>query len=281
LIAVNQVDPALAILNRALPTLQDLLITQHPQLYYVLAEMSLDTTDSELGRLRAQIKQFAAGVSQNLLGVQHPITQLLRLNLSHQQTVRLRELIQRKIHELHEHFFSVDSNQTTGQHYFLARILSQLGQTDEAARILSSVIAAWEASYGTNSMMSVTGLLELSKVRLAQGKPDAQAERLLNDGLRRTLTLETDGQMRPLWAEILHCRIGCLRTLGRLYIMRDNYDGALQCYTHAVTVGIDQLGPASPAVQLVLADLDAASKMAVEANANLSVGKEIGQLLSK
>lgn len=129
--------------------------------------------------------------------------------------------------------------------------------------------------------MPATGLLELTKVRLAPGKPDEQAECLANEGLQFTLTLRADSEVRPSWAGIVHGRTGCLRTLGRLYIMRGDYDSALQCYPHAVTVGVDQLGPDSPAVQLVLADLDGVSKMAVEVNATESVGPGIGRLLTR
>ncbi|KIX08087.1 uncharacterized protein Z518_02742 [Rhinocladiella mackenziei CBS 650.93] len=275
LLAVDRIDTASLILGRVLPTLQHLLVSQHPQLYYVLADLSLDTSDNELGRLRGQVKRFSAGISQTILGAQHPITRLLRLDLPLDQTLRLRELIQRKVHELHEQFFSQTSYQTTGQYYYLARVLAQLGQTDEAARILSSIMTIWEVNYGMNSLMSVTALLEMTKVRLAQNNPDVQAECLVNDALQRTLTLEDSTKVRPLSAGIVHSRMGCLRTLARLFVMRNNYTIALQHYTQAVQVGINELGPAAPAVLLALADLDAASKMAAHANANAaSIGLE-------
>lgn len=266
LIAVGRIDTASTILGRVLPTLHHLLVTQHPQLYYVLADMSLDTSDTELGRLRGQVKQFSAGVSQTVLGPSHPITRLLRLNLPDEHKRRLRELIQRKVHELHEQLFSATAYQTTGQHYYLARVLSQLGQTDEAARILSSLVTTWDAKYGLNSLMSVTGLLELTKVHLVQSQDHAYAEQLISVALQRTECIEAYGSQQPLSLGVVHSRMGCLRTLGRLHVMRNDYSTALQHYTQAVSLGVNELGPSVPAVQLALADLDTASKMKAQAD---------------
>ncbi|KIV78986.1 hypothetical protein PV11_06581 [Exophiala sideris] len=274
LIAVNRIDSASSILNRVLPSLHQLLTSPHPQLYYVLAELSLDGSDSDLARLRFQIKHFAADVSEGVLGAHHPITQLLRMRLPDTTTVRLRELIQAEIHRLHEQLFGGEAYQTTCQEYFLARILSQLGRPDDAVRILAGLLSRCEKMYGADSLMCVTAMLELAKVHLAQsqchgerhgqgqGVAYEQAESLANDALRRTFRIQTDNQVRLLSAGIMHSRMACLRTLGRVHSLRHNHGGALQYYARAVKVGVDELGPTVPATQLALADLDQASKMA-------------------
>ncbi|EXJ71466.1 uncharacterized protein A1O5_05274 [Cladophialophora psammophila CBS 110553] len=265
LMAVGRIDSASAILGRVLPTLSDLLILQHPKLYYVLAEFSLDASSTELGRLRSQVKRFAAAASLTILGSSHPITTLLQLSLTNaDQRLRLRELIQRKIHELHEQLFSATSSETTGQYYYFARVLAQLGHLDEAARILSQIIPIWENSYGKNSLMPVTGLLELTKVHLASDDTSKDTELLISDALRRTLTIEKSSEDQAAGlAEAVHSRMGCLRTLGRLHVMRGNVETAMMQYTAAVSVGVAELGAGVPAVQLALADLDTVTRMAV------------------
>lgn len=301
LLAVERIDSASAILTRVLPTLSDLLISQHPQLYYVLAELSLDTNPgTALGRLRRQLKVFAANASLTILGSAHPITKLLQITFpdaddnddtaatadSSRLRLRLRELIQRKIHDLHETFFSPTSYQTTGHHYYLARVLAQLGQLDEARRILSHIVRTWEDTYGINDIMPITGLLELTKVHLSSHDFSGDTEFLISEALRRTLTLEraaADSEppltatsisrpeapaMTPRAVGLVHSRLGCLRTLGRLHVMRGNLETAMMQYTAAVNVGLEELGPAVPAVQLALADLDVVSQMVAAQNAS-------------
>ncbi|MBE7182756.1 MAG: hypothetical protein INR71_16380, partial [Terriglobus roseus] len=201
LLAVERIDSASAILTRVLPTLSDLLISQHPQLYYVLADLSLDTGPSTaLSRLRSQLKMFAANASLTILGSAHPITKLLQITFhpdgnddtaaAEISRLRVRELIQRKIHDLHETLFAPTSYQTTGHHYYLARVLAQLGQLEEARRILSHIVRTWEDTYGINDIMPITGLLELTKVHLSSHDFSGDTEFLISEALRRPLTLE-------------------------------------------------------------------------------------------
>lgn len=270
LVAVNRIDAASSLLDRVLPTIQQLLTSPHPQLYYALAELSLDTSHSHLGHLRAQVKQFAADVSESVLGTQHPITQLLRLSLPDTAALRLRDLIQAEIHTLYKRLFGTDAYQTTCHEYFLARILSQLGRHEEATRILSALLTRWETTYGADSLMCVTAQLELAKVHLAQSQEaaasSAEAESLVRDALRRTFRVQANSRQRPLSAGILHSRIGCLRTLGLVHSMRNDHGSALEYYARAVEVGVDDLGSEVPATQLALADLDVASRSAAQAD---------------
>jgi len=278
LLAVDQIDSASALLNQVLPSLHDILTSQHPQLYSVLAEFSLDChNDNSLCRLRGQIKQFAANLSQSVLGTSHPITHLLRLELSSpEQTAKLRGLVQRKIHDLHVDSFSLTNPLTTIQGYYLARVLAQLGHLDAAVNILDDVTAAWEQIYGAGSLMCVLGMLETAKVSLRQESPGFPGvEHTLLDALAKTTDLlshqrEEIGSFHaghPAAAQnppatIVHARMACLRTLGRLYAVQDQPHRALQYYSQSAMIGIDALGPTVPAVQLVLADLEVAGKLA-------------------
>lgn len=291
LLAVDRIESASSLLNHTLPYLHHFLTSQHPQLYPILAELSLDCQeDSSLGRLRGQIKQFAASLSHTVLGPLHPITRLLRLELSSpDQTARLRELIQRKIHDLHADSLSLTDPLTAAQGYYLARVLAQLGHLDDAVRVLDDVTRTWEKIYGQGSLMSILGMIESAKLRIRRESVDfKEVEDILLDALAKTTNLH-DGQngkaSRPpasaefnprvasgstqqspdqnLPASIVHTRMACLRTLGRLYAMRDRPHRALQYYAQGVQIGIDELGPSVPAVQLALADLDVVGKLAL------------------
>jgi hypothetical protein len=291
LLAVDRIESASSLLNQTLPYLHDFLTSHHPQLYSILAELSLDChEDSSLGRLRGQIKQFAASLSHTVLGPSHPITRLLRLELSSpDQTSRLRELIQRKIHDLHADSLSLTDPLTTVQGYYLARVLAQLGHLDDAVKVLDDVTRTWEQIYGRGSLMFILGMVERAKLRIRRESVDfKEVEDILLDALARTTNLLDDhhGKIsRPpaskifppsvgsgstdhspdqnLPASIVHTRMACLRTLGRLYAMRDRPHRALHYYTQSVQIGIDELGPSVPAVQLALADLDVVGKLAL------------------
>jgi hypothetical protein len=275
LLALGHVDTASSILGDVLPKLPELLVSQHPQVCWLLADLSLSaSSDTPLGRLRSQVKRIAASASLTTLGPSHPITKLLQLTfpaMADSRRLHLRELIQRKIHELHEALFEPNSYQSTGQYYYLGRVLAQIGQFEKARDILAEVVVMWEDMYGADHIMPITGLLELTRVHLSLNDASTDTEALLSEALRRTLTLEKavasldpaflDERMNAKAAGLIHSRIGCLRTLGRLHVMRGNLETAMMQYTAAMTIGVEELGVHVPAVQLALADLDAVSQM--------------------
>ncbi|KIW67576.1 hypothetical protein PV04_06816 [Phialophora macrospora] len=276
LLALDRVDSASSIMGGVLPMLPELLASQHPQVCWLLADLSLSaSSDTPLGRLRSQVKRIAASAALTTLGPSHPITKLLQLTFSPMTDLwrlHLREMIQRKIHELHEALFERNSYQTTGQYYYLGRVLAQIGQFEKARDILAEVVAMWEDMYGVDHIMPITGLLELTRVHLSLNDASTDTETLLSEALRRTLTLEKAAstpdpasppgeRMDAKAAGLIHSRIGCLRTLGRLHVMRGNLETAMMQYTAAMTIGVEELGVHVPAVQLALADLDAVSQM--------------------
>lgn len=106
LIAIGGFDMGSLILSRVLRPCIPLLISQHPQLYYILAELSPDTSETQFGRLRSQVEHFAAGVSHAFIGAIHLIKRLLRVYFSPNQCPYLRELILREIHDLHGRLFT-------------------------------------------------------------------------------------------------------------------------------------------------------------------------------
>src|SRR6201999_3529931 len=107
------------------------------------------------------------------------------------------------------------------------------------------------------------------RLRLSLNDSSHDTESLLSEALRRTLTLEKSASQEtgpnpgpsPKMAGLVNARIGCIRTLGRLQVMRGNLETAMMQYTAAVSVGMEELGARVPAVQLALADLDAVSQM--------------------
>ncbi|KAJ9606612.1 hypothetical protein H2200_008620 [Cladophialophora chaetospira] len=275
LMELGRVDSASSMLSRTLPMLWSLLTAQHPQTYWLLADLSLSASpDTALGRLRSQVKRVVASASLKTLGDSHPLTKILFMrlpNMAESQRAHLREVIQRKIHELHETLFESDSYQTTGQYYYLARVLGQIGRFEASREVLSQVVNTWEDTYGQNHIMPITGLLELTRVQLSLNDTSAETESLLSEALRRTLTLEkasTDPtptspsqKLGPKAAALTLARMGCLRTLGKLHVMRGNLETAMMQYTAAVSIGVGELGLHIPAVQLALADLNAVSEI--------------------
>ncbi len=274
LMALGRVDSASSILGRALPKLSELLIAQHPQICWFF-DLSLSASaDNALGRLRSQVKRVAASTSLTTLGRSHPITKILCLEfpeMSEGQRLRLRELIQRKLHELHTSFFGPHSYQTSGQCYYFAKVLAQIGRFEASHEVLSHLVSTWDDIYGANHIMSISAILELARVQLSLNDYSPNTDSLLSEAFRRTLVLEkaspdpfaaaSPERQTPRGAGPKLARMDCLRTLGKLHVMRGNLETATMQYTAAVSIGVEELGIHVPAVQLALSDLDAVTNL--------------------
>src|ERR1700743_2314305 len=105
LIAAGRAQSARQILNRTLPLAEVMLLSQHPQVCYLLTEVSMDTSQTAAGSVRRAVKAQFAPLAHRLLGPDHPITLVLKTPLTIEQQVRMRREGQVVAHDYHVRTF--------------------------------------------------------------------------------------------------------------------------------------------------------------------------------
>jgi hypothetical protein len=167
-----------------------------------------------------------------------------------------RKQIQALVQNLLVDIFGPQSYQAAVQQYYRARVLARMGYVHEACEIMAGVVPRLEAVYGPEGSMTITAMLELTKLHLGAHDTSKDTENLISDALRRIKILEDtadDDQVRR--SGFVHLRMGCLRVSGRLQVMRGNLELAKMRFAHAVSTGTRSMDEHAPAVKLAKADL--------------------------
>ena len=264
--------PAFAnlVIQRNLSVIEELLQSEQPRLYHMFSIMALDPTASVLGQFHRKFVKAIIPLAQKVLGNNHPCTMLLQChNLPSDTKARLREALQRRIHELHLATFG-DVYLTHEGVFIGARVLAQLGQIEEALSVLAWLKPRFEGTHGMNSMLAVWVLLEQANICLGAGQADVRTELMLSDALRRLKVLEVSGRHLPENERsehlkgLAHLQVGGLRALGRMHVMRKNYAAALESYRQAMNLGRERYGSDAPSTELAQGDLDRARASGIE-----------------
>lgn len=289
LISAGQPESARSLLDRTLPLAKDMLLSHHPQTFYMLVEMSMDTSSSVIGNLRASIKNHLAGITSSYLGKHHPMAILLNTPLTMDQRTRLRVDAQKMAHEEQVKTFGPLAYQTLSHVWYWARSLAGAGYLEEAAVMLERLSHSWDELYGPNSALAIIGLVEQARVVLASGSASVKVECLISDALRRNKVLSMAhsdqtqsldvAEARQRESSLLFSRLAALRLLGRVHTMRWNFGAALHSFEQAMAIAEVGLEPDSSVLQLCRADLDAARSMGLEsAMGVLTVGDPTSRL---
>jgi hypothetical protein len=277
LVTAEKPDKARQVLNNVLPLARDMLLSQHPQTFYCLIEMTMDTSPTVVGNVRQQVKSHLAGLATELLGDSHPMTILLKTPLTTTQRNRLRIEAQRMANEEQQRAFGSRSYQAMIHFWYRARCLALAGHVREALGMFAELTESMDEVYGPNSAVAIIGLVEQARIILASGSADVKVECLLGDALRRNSVLSstdhtlTNGQQRVDAAEVrlrqhglVFSRLAALRVLGRVHVMRWNLAAATCIFDQTVRIAEQTLKPTSPTLQLCKADLEATRLLEVE-----------------
>ncbi len=267
LIEAGQVNKAAHVIRCIMEMLVNLMHQSHPQAYYFFLNLSLQTSSSALAQLRAKTRQYLAPLSERLLGPDHPITQVLRLEIPLAAREQVETAVMCRVRDFHLQTFGTDSNQSISVTFIFARMLLDKGQTQHALTLVSSAIAAAERAQGMNSLVAVYLITEMTAIYLSATPPDTSIvpELHLSDVIRRLQVIEQHVAKLPedsmdaqkLTVAIVHGKIVALRMLGRLHSLRKNFGAAIQVYSQVLEYGMTTLGPDAVPVHLAQADLEA------------------------
>ena len=265
LIEVGRTDIAAKIVRQQMQTIESLLLLDHPELFSVIAIVALDTNYTPLGQLRRQLRNRLAPASETILGASHPLSQLLKMELSDGVRAQIRIAIQKRIFDLIAQIFGENTYQTLCQFFILATNLEDQGHYEEALTVNTAYLELAAKLYGLNSLIVVFGLIEQSSIYLAAGQLDVRAELHIHDALRQlsmidshpAVALVTDNassEKEKRTNMVAHCKIAALRILSRLHWMRSNYEAAMHFRQEALDCGRSVLGP--DAIPVLLAEED-------------------------
>lgn len=265
LIEVGRTGIATKIVRQQMQSIESLLSLDHPELFSVLAIVALDTNYTPLGQLRRHLRNRLAPASETMLGASHPLSQLLKMELSAGVRAQVRIAMQKRIFDLIAQIFGENTYQTLCQFFILATNLEDQGHYEEALTVNTAYLELAAKLYGLNSLIVVFGLIEQSSIYLAAGQLDVRAELHIHDALRQlsiidshpAVALVTDNassEREKRTNMVAHCKIAALRILSRLHWMRSNYEAAMHFRQEALDCGKSVLGP--DAIPVLLAEED-------------------------
>ncbi|KAH0848494.1 hypothetical protein AYO21_00727 [Fonsecaea monophora] len=273
-ISSGQPDTATQVLDRTLPLARALLLSQHPQLCYYFNEISMDTSNTVAGSVRASWKSYLLPLAIHTLGERHPISILLGTPLTTEQKMRMRREGQRVAHQEHLRAFGTYSYQTMVHLWYWARLTAASGDVPESIRMLESVVQAWEQVYSANSAVAITAIVEQARVMLASGDASVKVECLLSDALRRNDVLISGQVLQPQFMDaaearlrescLIFCQLAAFRCLGRLHVMRHNLGNAKCCLQQALSIAQLNLAEDSSVTKLCKTDLVAVELLQLE-----------------
>ena len=275
LVAAGQAALASRMMEKTRELGAAMLLSQHPQVFYWLLEVSMDTTQTATGSVKRTTKARLGPVASKLLGPDHPVSILLQTPLRTEQRVVLRTAGQKVVHDYHVRTFGTYSYQTVAQQWYWGRIMAAAGLYDEALWLLQDLSSTLEQLYATpNSAVVVIGLVEQARVMVASGEASIRVECLLGDALRRMdvissvqnqrITVTDAAELRLRKSGIIFPRLAAIRILGRVHVMRWNLGAAEAWFELAVEIAQNGLKEGSSARRLCEADLDATRTMEVE-----------------
>lgn len=272
LVAADRLDSAQEVLNKVLPGIEDQLRNPHPALYVMMAELALNLVRTPGLALRREVKRYIAARAFVILGAEHPLTVLLRLDLPQARNEMLGEQLWNAILPILAKSFGSDHYQTSTQVYVAARNLASCGRIDEAVTRIQRIIDQWCKLYGNNSLIVCYSKIELANI-LASAGSDMKAEFVVSDALRTSDMIQAAelrnedcnlSEKRHRESSIAFPRVAGLRTLGKLHSLRGNYGASAHYYSQAVATGIPSLGTESAAVELAQAELDSIRKLELQ-----------------
>lgn len=262
-------------LDKIIPTARNMLLSQHPMSFWLLIDQVMDTSQTVLGNLRAEITKNLASLASSLLGPSHPFTILLHTRLTQEQKRALRIKAQMIVHEEMVRVFGLYAYQTFIQFGYTARTVFEGGDPKEAIKMVSQTNEVLERQYGLNSAMPTLGMLEQARYELVSGSSSVMLECLLADILRRNHILLTGG----LGADdqsldkaesalrndgLLFMRIGALRMLGRVHVRRRSFGAAIHHFQQALVTARPLLRPGCNTIRVCEADLEMAKLLEIE-----------------
>jgi len=262
-------------LDKIIPTARNMLLSQHPMSFWLLVDQVMDTSQTVLGNLRAEITKNLASLSSGLLGTSHPFTILLQTRLTDEQKRALRMTSQMIVHKEMARVFGLYAYQTFIQFGYSARTVLEGGDPEGAINMISQVIEVLERQYGLNSAMPTLGMIEQARYEFVSGSSSVMLECLLADALRRNHILLTgssgredesldEGESALRNTGLLFMRIGALRMLGRVHVRRRSFGAAIHHFQQAVAAAQPLLKPGCNTIRMYEADLEMAKLLEIE-----------------
>jgi hypothetical protein len=268
LVEAGQPKKAATVIQCVVAMLHHLMHANHPQIYYTFMILSLETSTSALGQLRRQIRDHMLPICERMLGSDHPISAVLRMQVPMAARSFLHGKVMQQIQDCHHQIFGSDAYQTLAQQYVHARTLAEIGHVEESLDMFGNLIQSLERLLGINSLIVVYALFDKATTCLATTPPDTSIlpELHISDALRRLQIiaqrndklLEDSLEAQKMEVAIVYTKIAGSRVLGKLHCARRNYGAAIQIFSQVVQYGLATLGPDAVPVHLAQADLDAA-----------------------
>ena len=164
LVALKKTAPAFEILNCLLDIIPEVFRDPHPDLLFLLVELSAGISLNSAPLIYERIKTYVANLASIMLGELHPLTILLKCKFGAGIDRKATELVSACILDNLATTFGPCAYQTIAQQFFLSQFYSNSGKTELARHLMLDVQKQRIKTHGCESALARVAQYELSKI---------------------------------------------------------------------------------------------------------------------
>ncbi|KAK5058963.1 hypothetical protein LTR84_011227 [Exophiala bonariae] len=235
LISSQRVDAAFKVLKSTLDAVPGLFRDSHPEILFSLVELASGINMPGADALHAKVKVHIADMAEVVLGVQHPLTILLRSEFDAAPRSHVTELVFKCIIDALSKTFGQNAYQTLVQQMGRSQFYARTGRGRDGQELITRVMKEWQGQYGSDSVLARLAELELNLMRLQEcHDPDSSVEAETNNSMLRievmTGVYTNKFTERPTSTEAKLDRSSRTLALAHWFLLKKRYTFALHVY---------------------------------------------------
>ena len=241
LLELGKTASAFKVLKHTLDAMPAIFQDPHPELLFTLVELAYGINMTGATDLQAQVRPHVAELASTIMGIQHPLTILLKSEFDAVLQAHVTELVFKCIVDAMSKTFGKAAYQTLVQQMGRSQFYARTGRGIEGQRLIAEIKEQWRSQYGADSALARLAELELCLMRLQDGAEPALEAEAHNAMLRIEVmsgVYSSKFTDKPLKAHHSGAQPRSGMAVAQWFLQNKRYTFALHCYERAKRMGM-------------------------------------------